>query len=336
MYTQVTHDCPNQEYVARVITFPISGNVGLDGVAMMGLPGHVLTDSKGNYSVEVPYGWNGTVKPEKRGCKFSPVSRQYDRVVTEHRNGNYQPVEVAVAPSSYEPRGIDVLVIPTTEVDPKMLAETREDMQIMVQILREMLSEPRMILGILYDYGDIFGRSDRGTRAFYLEGYGALFVMEVDFPFSFPSATEPEDEPAEATDPVWQRARQRLRSPGTQRTYDPAKGAEVSFEQFRQDLMRTLRHTANIRHIGPEENVTLTVVAQGGGRASQTPAPALDTDGNAKRDALGRPVYQPAAPTTTTDATVLTIRAKKADIDAFAAGQIDLAQFQQRVNIVTY
>ena len=53
-----------------------------------------------------------------------------------------------------------------------------------------------------------------------------------------------------------------------------------------------------------------------------------------ERDALGNVVYesQPApAPTT-----VLTIRAKKADVDAFAAGQIDLEQFQQRVNVLTY
>ncbi len=35
-------------------------------------------------------------------------------------------------------------------------------------------------------------------------------------------------------------------------------------------------------------------------------------------------------------ATVLTIRAKKSDVDAFAAGELDFEQFQQKVEIFTY
>jgi hypothetical protein len=35
-------------------------------------------------------------------------------------------------------------------------------------------------------------------------------------------------------------------------------------------------------------------------------------------------------------ATVLTIRAKKADVGAFAAGELDFEQFQEKVEIFTY
>jgi len=35
-------------------------------------------------------------------------------------------------------------------------------------------------------------------------------------------------------------------------------------------------------------------------------------------------------------ATVLTIRAKKSDVDAFAKGELDFEQFQQKVEIFTY
>jgi hypothetical protein len=35
-------------------------------------------------------------------------------------------------------------------------------------------------------------------------------------------------------------------------------------------------------------------------------------------------------------ATVLTIRAKKSDVDTFAAGELDFEQFQQTVEIFTY
>jgi hypothetical protein len=34
--------------------------------------------------------------------------------------------------------------------------------------------------------------------------------------------------------------------------------------------------------------------------------------------------------------TVLTIRAKKSDVDAFAKGELDFEQFQQKVEIFTY
>ena len=34
--------------------------------------------------------------------------------------------------------------------------------------------------------------------------------------------------------------------------------------------------------------------------------------------------------------TVLTIRVKKSDIDAFAAGELDFEQFRQKVQIFTY
>ena len=385
VYESVTHDCPNQNYVAQVLTFTISGNVGLDGVTMTGLPGRVVTDSEGKYSSQVAYGWSGTVKPEKGGCKFAPISRQYVKVATDQRNEDYEPVEVAVAPTPYAASAIDVLVIPTSQVDPKAMAEIREDMQVMVHILRDMLSEPRMILGILYDYGDIFGRSDRGTQAFYIQGYGALFVMQVDFPFSFPAAAEPGDESEEPVDPVWQRARQRLRSPGARRPYGQGTEEKMSFEQFQNDLIATLKHAANIRHIDPNETVILTLIGQDAGEAwsdfdatrgafarrgdggfsggsysvsgssfgpdggttyantysysnsagtagSQTPA--RNTNGNMKRDALGNVVYQ--KPSSPTIATVLTIQARKADVDAFSAGQIDREQFQQRVKVFTY
>ncbi len=37
-----------------------------------------------------------------------------------------------------------------------------------------------------------------------------------------------------------------------------------------------------------------------------------------------------------TSSTVLTIRAKKSDIDAFVKGNLDLEQFQKKVEIFTY
>jgi hypothetical protein len=84
-YSYVYANQQDQNYEARLLTFPIKGQVlfdgsGLAGVAISGLPGNPVTDADGNYSVEVEPGWSGTATPIKSGYKFSPVSRSYANV----------------------------------------------------------------------------------------------------------------------------------------------------------------------------------------------------------------------------------------------------------------
>ena len=52
-------------------------------------------------------------------------------------------------------------MIPTVDVAPQKFAETAEDMQVMLQVLREKLTEPQMIRGTLIEYGDFFSDLDR-------------------------------------------------------------------------------------------------------------------------------------------------------------------------------
>jgi len=91
-----------------------------------------------------------------------------------------------------------------------------------------------------------------------------LFLMEVNFPLpsSGDSPLRVERAPAQPVDPVWQRAREKLYSPGARRRRSPAGAETISFDQFQEDLLRTLKHAANIRHINPNEKVILTVLAQ--------------------------------------------------------------------------
>lgn len=73
---------------ATQLTFAISGSVGPEGVVMQGLPGNPTTDRDGNYRVEVPYNWSGTVTPTKEGYTFNPPSNEYVQVVGP-RTDNY-------------------------------------------------------------------------------------------------------------------------------------------------------------------------------------------------------------------------------------------------------
>lgn len=392
MYPSIQKDCENEDFQAAVLTFTISGNVGLPGVTLRGLPDDAMSDQNGTYSATVMYGWSGYVTPEREGCKFEPSQRPYSRVTEDLSNQDYIAMDPGVqGMSPFGTVSPDILVIPTQEADLEKFAEIREDMQVMLHILREKLSEPRMILGVLYDYGDFFGGGGRDVRAIYLQGYGALFVMEVDFPLSFPSEPQGEGEPKEKepADPVWQRARQRLYAPPGAMRYgargQPGRTDEVSFEQFKEELVKTLRHAANIRNVKPSEWVILTVVGrdeaglgiapsaggvrgmsgmmggygggmmggggwvQGGGYSAGGGSISGGTgsfggrggfymdsrsSSGLPRGRLGGRLGQSEAPPAST--TVLTIQAKKADIDALANDDIDFEQFRQRVKVLTY
>jgi hypothetical protein len=277
-------------------------------------------------------------------------------------------------------------VVPANEVKAEDLAEIIEDMQIMSHILDERFKETRRVQGVFTDFGDFFGRDNRQTEATYLQGYGVLFSMEVNFAFSPPpksQAQEPEKS-AEKVDSTWLQAKQQMFSPGTYKgTVRPDWAKEHDsrmVEELKRDLITTLKHAANIRGMQHDEWIILTVI--GGGRQ----AGGVFGGGGFMMGGMGMSggsVYGGTSSGVTggfgggygvadgssgyggggmmgggsggmmggmggfsemgvfsamgvSPATVLTIRAKKTDIDAFAKGQQDFEQFRQKVQIFTY
>ncbi|MHC4508972.1 MAG: type II secretion system protein GspD, partial [Planctomycetota bacterium] len=72
----------------------IMGNVPIEGVTMTASPdgGTTTTDTRGKYSVQVPYGWTGEIIPKKEGINFNPPSQPYTNVTLNYMDG--QPVPV--------------------------------------------------------------------------------------------------------------------------------------------------------------------------------------------------------------------------------------------------
>ncbi|MCL5279222.1 MAG: hypothetical protein M1376_04865 [Planctomycetes bacterium] len=351
----------------------ICGNVGLPGILLRGLPGDPLTDADGRYAAQVPYGWSGKVTPVGEGCRFDPPSQEYRNLTADISAQDYTVTGLAVPrPSGLAPGAPNVLVIPTASADVEKLAETSEDMRVMLHILRDKLHEPRLIQGALIDYGDYFGDADRSAEALYLQEHGAVFVLRVDFPLS-PAALPPAPEGAgsqSAADPIWQRTRQKLYSPTKPAPRGKRDLPGPALEQVKGELLQSLKHAANIRHMGPNELIILTVISQNG--PSGWPSPAgvggsyssrggLSFEGSSYSGAgssfgpgggstyadsrtrssgttvgRGRPAAVPPNPAPTAAGTVLTLQAKKADIDAFAKGGLSFEQFQQRAKTFTY
>ncbi|HUU18684.1 MAG TPA: hypothetical protein VMW72_16160 [Sedimentisphaerales bacterium] len=408
-------------------TFIISGKTGLSGVVikglsgvvMQGLPGDPVTDENGYYRAEVDYGWSGTVTPTKKGFTFSPSRQHYTPVTSDQTNRNYISQRVGPAPMLGRTGGRKVLVIPDSDVEPEDLDALTQDLLVMSHILDERFKESRTIKGVFTDFGEFFGRNNRSTEAIYMQGYGVIFLMEVNFAFSPPLKPEEQEdeETAEQVDPTWQRAREQIFSPQTPRPGMPGFSGQgpglVEFDQLKGELIETLKHAANIRNLTPDEWIIVTVIGQGRqpgefyedyyrsatpgtgtsrsrGRTSLSSGGGLYGGGVGMGGGIGGMAggggggygtsgrmggmmggmagggyggmgggmggygggmggfgggmmggmeygdgmeYGEMGSASTT---VLTIRAKKTDVDDFARGELDFEEFQQRVEIFTY
>jgi hypothetical protein len=277
-YTNVIDDQTNQNYSAKTISFIISGRIGLipvvsqalSGVLMRGLPGNpVTTDGNGNYSAEVEYGWSGVVEPSKEGFTFVPPNRLYSKVTRDQKRQTYSARRVGPGPMLGRTGGRKVLVIPDSEVEAEDLDAITQDLLVMSHILDEKFKGSRTIKGVFTDFGEFFGRDNRSTEAIYIQGYGVVFLMEVNFVFSPPlkPQVQKDEETAEQVDPTWQRAREQIFSPRAPRPRMSGFSGQgpglVEFDQLKKELIETLKHAANIRNLSPDEWIILTVIGQG-------------------------------------------------------------------------
>ncbi|MDH4240735.1 MAG: hypothetical protein OEW48_14340 [Phycisphaerae bacterium] len=252
----------------------------------------------------------------------------------------------------------NMLVIPDTEIKAEDVAAITQDMQVMSHIFDKIFQGPRLIEGMFRDYGAFFGRGSRATQAIYLQGYGTLFLLEVDFPFSPPPKSAVKEEQPEETDSVWQQAKEEIFSPTQFTRVQPSedKYDAEKVKELKSRLVKALKHTANIRNIKPEEWIILTVHGadqKAGGivtyeihtQGLQKPSSSNRRGGFGGGYGLGGgaggggfggggiigPGQQQAS-----QGSVMTIRAKKSDVDDYANGKLDLEQFKEKVQILVY
>ena len=261
--------------------------------------------------------------------------------------------------------GNTVFVIPSQEIKTEEILTINEDINVMSRIFEDKLNQVRFDrsnvswaftgdrwMSDSY-YGGMF-LGGRGNRAgcMYLQGYGALFMMGVDFPLSAPPEAEKQEqkEPEkDNVDQVWEQTKKQIYEP--QETRRPGRGAEhqevkydaEKVEKLKTTLIESLKHAANIRILKPDESVVLSITGSGissGKIISMTDVPGtgqtlvVQEKGGSK---VTR-VYTGGLPDDLqlSSPTVLVIRTKKSDIDNFAKGGLNLDGFRQRVQIISY
>ena len=109
------------------------------------------------------------------------------------------------------------LIIPKEAGDPKEFTELEEDLNVMARILEKAASgreaKNRQAMGIWIHGG--FANSAM-PKNLCIEGYGALFFLNVNFPLLPPAAKKTEAESTDNTSTEWEEARRELyRAPGS-------------------------------------------------------------------------------------------------------------------------
>jgi hypothetical protein len=234
---------------------------------------------------------------------------QADFAVQEARSYDLARLEAGLERADSLTGGLLVLTSQTKAED---LATIIEDLNIMSRILDNKLGRaqrsPRF--GQLIELDNLLGGSRQPgatqTQAMYVQGYAALFFMNVDFPLSPPPQVQVQ-KVKEGADQVWEQTKRGMMASDKelgleymhQRDAAARQYDKDTVEQLKATLIKALKHAANIRNLKADESVILM--------ASGTEASSL----------------------------ILTIRAKKVDIDAYSADKIDYDQFRQRTQILT-
>ena len=229
-----------------------------------------------------------------------------------------------------------VLVIPSEQMKPEDTAALIEDMTIMSRIFAKKLADNHLIPGgyrVWHGWsGDPFDRllskDTYTTAAIYVEDFGSLFLIDVDFPLSPPpqvKAAKPDDD----TDRVWAAMREDMYRPENSRRRKKDDQKEQYDAEKIDDLQRTLikglKHAANIRGLKAKESVTIMV------RGSDITVPLAKDE-----SPLAAEYRRMTDELTAVQPTFLTIRAKKPDIDSFAKNKLDYNQFRQQIQILAY
>jgi hypothetical protein len=245
------------------------------------------------------------------------------------------------------------LIIPSSTPDPTALTSANEDLAVMARVLQKAVaqasadSDRKKAMGI--ELRALPGSSS-SFRNLYLEGYGAIFVLNVRFPLL--PAPEKKEPPSskETTSTEWDEAWKETFGGGgadtdVERVFrNVAGGATMEYdaqkvEDLKTGLLEALKNATHIRSLKPEEMITLMVLGAEG-RSERVVAKVSPEAG-----AQGGVFYRAGAGVATADGrkgagargeSALMMRVKKSAVDAFAKGNLNLEEFRKKAAVLAY
>jgi len=201
-------------------------------------------------------------------------------------------------------------IVPAADMKPEEVDKLEQDINIMCHLLHKQL-KPTYLGGSgqmyedLFDVSTYFGLQTRDTQGIYIEGYGVLFLMTVNFPLVLPP--EEKVKPTQAQQDiqsVWEQAKEEMNQMQTPRRAIKPEQYDLYKSQYLQlKLIEVLKYATNMNRLRPEDWIIIKVTGS----------------------------YPPKGL-----ARAMTIRASKTDIDAYSQGTLNFEQFHQKVGVLTH
>jgi hypothetical protein len=243
--------------------------------------------------------------------------------------------------------------------DVKSIPPLEEDLSVMLRILEKAAGAkegPATAAGI-----EILSFNRPGSpRAFYLDGYGAMFLLNVGYPLMAPPKKEEQSQTNDVNS-EWEKAREEVygRRGGDFRLH--AQGGEAfdaqRVDNLKSQLIDDLGNAKNIRHLKSDDYVTVVVMGGGpkamvvrrevargaGGRGGGGGGGGFGASGSGFGGVGGGVAYAGGGAVEMSSSSseaggqgTMTLRAKKSDIDAFAKGKLDAQEFRKKVAVQIY
>jgi hypothetical protein len=180
--------------------------------------------------------------------------------------------------------------------------------------------------------------SGRSVRPLYIEGLGPLFMIKVSFPLLPPPKPEEKSSRKRATDTEWDEAHRDVFAETEEWVDEPERNSNYSEERvglLKRELIGALKSAANMRGLEPDEFLNIAVF----GHAPPVRIKAVSYGTTGEMGAglpAARVVFDKSGAANAAKGSVLTLRARKDDIDAFAAGKLDVEAFNGKVTTAIY
>jgi hypothetical protein len=219
----------------------------------------------------------------------------------------------------------------------------REDLTIMGRVLDKALhpEQERRANPFRLELGSMRMGGRNELDALYLEGYGAVFLLEVDYPLApAPTAEKHGEKGAAEVDEAWEEARREVRGrPGSEslpylRERQGPTYEEQRVEGMKVRMLEALRQGRNIRALRPDE--TLTVVVSGpapGGRARVAKVRTSRREGDGGDGSTEVKVRKEIVEQGTPSGSVLTLRVRKSELEQLAKETLKWDDFVKRVGV---
>jgi hypothetical protein len=293
----------------------------------------------------------GAVMPVPRAGNQS-LSTTPEVRSTQRSNTSARYTLGGLAPSGSAYTQIPSLVLKFASEDEVSNNVMEEDLAIMTKIVENDLKKGVGEGGVEYkmDIPMIYTGS-RSVRAMYMEGFGVLFMIKVNFPVYAPDSFEAKETPRQPELSEWETARRQLYALPTKDSSSASsrsKYKQAQVDTLKKLLIQTMRNATNIHNLQPEEWLSFSVFGHpvvvskpnklSGEKLRKLTKRAVTDEGEVTvQEAYQAANYQSSGQTQVSqNGTVLTLRAKRGDIEAFAAGKLGLDEFTKLVQTQSY